>query len=87
MSVPFGWDFVGTECPDDQEEESEEIQDDDWTTSDGCKFYQNGKLILDCTDLSDKRSAVLAARIMKAQQFWPNVWYISDHGNVSPFTF
>jgi len=23
---------------------------------------------------------------MESEKFWPNVWYVSDHGNVSPYT-
>lgn len=65
----------------------DEIEHDDWVTEDGCQFYQNGKLILDASDLSDKQAARAAALIMKRQQWWPNVWFLSDHGNLQQMAF
>lgn len=78
-------------CPDCQSAEDMaddcDIQPDDWITEEGNQFYQNGTLILDATDMTDKQAARAAALIMKRQQYWPNVWFISDHGNVHSFTF
>ena len=44
--------------------ETDEIMDDDWTTDDGNRFYQNGKLILDASDMTDKQAARAAALVM-----------------------
>ena len=77
------------DCTDELDERvgDDEIQDDDWTTPDGCRFYSNGRLVLDATDMSDAQAQRAAGRIMLADNFFPNVWYVSDHGNVSIFTF
>lgn len=61
-------------------EEDDQPQEDDYTTSDHCEFYQNGKLVVEVDkDADDWRPAVRAH--MDKEQFWPNVWFISDHGN------
>ena len=67
--------------------ETDEIAEGDWTTPDGIHFYQDGKPILDTSEMSDRQARRAAALEMKRQQFWPNVWYLSDHGNLHPFTF
>jgi hypothetical protein len=64
-----------------------EFAEGDWTTPDGNRFYQDGKLVLDASEMSDRQARRAAALEMKRQQFWPNVWYLSDHGNLHPFTF
>lgn len=62
--------------PDDDTEpvEPTEPDEDDITTTDDNKWYQYGKLY----HTGDRKS--LAAK-MDHDQFWPNVWSISDHGN------
>lgn len=67
---------------DDDEEEEEEFSDPeegDYTTEDHRHFYQNRKLVVTVGEEDDWRPAVKAH--MEAEQFWPNVWLISDHGN------
>lgn len=49
------------------------------TTPDDRRFYQYGKLVLELTDDDDRDSHLRA--YMDAQQFWPEVWSLSDHGN------
>lgn len=84
--APAGWDYVDTSVEDDC---VDEIDHDDWVTSDGVVFrhHGSGEIVLDTTDLSDAQAARSAGRIMRAEGFFPNVWYVSDHGNVSAFTF
>ena len=91
-NCPAGWDCIEADDDvelDDDVEIDDEIQDDDWTTDDGCIFRNafSGKVVLDATDMTDAQAARAAGRIMRAEGFFPNVWYISDHGNVSLFTF
>jgi hypothetical protein len=75
---PNGWDCIeGEDC----------IEEGDWVTYDGCKFYADGQLVLDATDMTDAQAARAAGRIMRAGGFFPNIWAISDHGNIAVFTF
>lgn len=70
-----------------------EIEDqpdyDDWSTDDGNIFrhHGTGRVVLDATDMTDEQASRAAGRIMRKEGFWPNVWFISDHGNVSVFQF
>lgn len=66
-----------------EEHYEEECEQGAWTTTDGCKYYQHGKLLLDTTDMEAEEASEAAGLIMEQQQFWPNVFYVSDHGNVS----
>lgn len=54
---------------------------DDWITPDHCNFYDNerGRLILS-VPIDDDHKAALRAR-MEEDGWYPNVWFISDHGN------
>jgi hypothetical protein len=68
------------------------VEQGDWTTDDGCKFYRRVpgrgvQLVLDATDMTDAQAERAAGRIMRKEGFFPNIWYVSDHGNVSVFTF
>lgn len=60
-----------------------EVEQGAWTTEDGCKYYQHGKLVLDTTDMEPDDAGDAAQAIMDSQGFYPNVFYVSDHGNVS----
>lgn len=60
-------------------EEFQGPSEDDITTEDHCKFYQYGKLILKLEENADHKQAL--RDYMEQEQFWPNVWFISDHGN------
>lgn len=66
----------GIEIPEDEEIEPEE---GDYTTDDHRAFYQNGKLAVLVPPGDDWEPHVLAH--MKRENYWPNVWSISDHGN------
>lgn len=65
-----------------RDEDPDEPDDSDWTTTDHKTFYQYGRPILTLT--GEETAAEMWAQIlatMSAANFWPNVWFISDHGN------
>lgn len=64
-------------------EEPSEPEEGDITTTDHVHFYCNGKLIpIDLTVDSSTEDMWKALRgYMAATHYWPNVWFISDHGN------
>lgn len=66
---------------DDDEEESqaEEPEEGDYTSTDHCKWYQYGKCVLSLTPEDDHVAALKAH--MDQNKFWPNAFFISDHGN------
>ena len=71
-----------------QEEEPTEPEEGDWTTEDHKRFYSYGKLILDVSGqelTEDKLWDAIVAQ-MNRDKFWPNVWFISDHGNAHLMT-
>jgi hypothetical protein len=35
-------------------------------------------------DSEDEAEALIRAR-METEQYWPSVWFVSDHGNISPY--
>ncbi len=92
---PFDEDLLADEDQDEEEETADEDQDDetsepeegDITTEDHKRFYQYGKLWLELDqDLaSNEMNASIRAQMDK-DQFWPNVWFISDHGNAHPMS-
>ena len=55
-----------------------EIEEDDFIFADP-GFTRNGKRVAETEE--ELRG------LMDQEQFWPNVWYISDHGNVSAYTW
>lgn len=81
----------------DDDAEPSEPSDDDITTSDRKRFYQYGKLAFEVRENDNgtyqlspigrydtREYATLNAAIrafMDHEQFWPNCWFISDHGN------
>lgn len=56
-----------------------EPAEDDIVTDDHINFYQSGKLILSVED--EEEWAVKVNEFCEREKFWPNVWWISDHGN------
>jgi hypothetical protein len=67
------------------EEEAEEAagpQDGDWVTEDHRTFYEQGSRRTKPVTVGEDEDwrTVLRARMDK-EQFWPNVWFVSDHGN------
>lgn len=56
------------------EEDEGDPEEDDITTEDDNKWYQSGKLYHTGDRASLKRK-------MDKDNYWPNVWVISDHGN------
>lgn len=54
----------------------------DWTTDDHRTFYQYGRAILTVPEGATETEMWIAIRAaMSAANFWPNVWFVSDHGN------
>ncbi len=60
-------------------ENADEPQEGDYTTPDHRKFYQYGKLVLNLDEDADHVAEV--KKHMERNKFWPDVWFISDHGN------
>lgn len=56
-----------------------EPEEGDITTEDHHKWYQYGKLYV-TGDEDDVRAK------MDEERFWPNLWWISDHGNAHLIT-
>lgn len=76
--------YAGDSYADDEPSEPEE---GDITTSDHKEFYQYGKLWLGLT--GEFTTAEMNAAIrdkMHREQFYPAVWFISDHGNAHLMT-
>jgi hypothetical protein len=57
----------------------DEPEEGDYITEDHCQFYQYGKLVLELEPEDDHVAALRAH--MEKNQFWPDAWWISDHGN------
>lgn len=70
------------------DEEPSEPEEGDITTADHVHFYCNGKLLpIDLTRDSTTEDMWKALRgYMAATHYWPNVWFISDHGNAHLMT-
>lgn len=58
--------------------------EDDYQTQDHIHFYQYGKLVLTIPPDADMWETIQAH--MDRESFWPDVWFISDHGNNIPIT-
>lgn len=67
------------EHADGLEDKADEPEEDDITTDDHRQFYQYGLLVLTVFDADDMYGAL--QEFMQQENFWPNVWFISDHGN------
>jgi hypothetical protein len=67
------------EAEDEESDEPTEPEEDDITTTDHVRFYQNGKLVLTVEEDADYVTALQL--YMESENFWPNCWFISDHGN------
>lgn len=67
--------------PEEEEEDAEttEPDEDDLVTSDDRNFYQYRKLAFTVGADEDRDDALV--RYMNTEQYWPNCWSISDHGN------
>lgn len=68
--------------------EPSEPEEGDITTTDHKNFYLNGKLLpIDLGIHSTTEDMWKALRgYMAATHYWPNVWFISDHGNAHLMT-
>lgn len=93
---------MSTDEPEEEPEEEEEEEPEDAPeegdlfTEDYRKFYECGKT--SCFEVRLGRGAVVeveegedwktaVSEYMDTQQFWPNVWQVSDHGNVELVTW
>jgi hypothetical protein len=72
-------DELGADEESDDYNDSDGPDEDALTTSDDIHFYQYGKLVLTVGDDEERDDAI--RRFMDEQQFWPDAWSISDHGN------
>lgn len=62
-------------CEFDQPEEG------DYTTEDHVHFYQWGKLAFVVEGGSDGDHVAALKAHMEREKFFPNAWFVSDHGN------
>lgn len=56
-----------------------EPEEGDYFTEDHGRFYQYGKVVVEVDKDDDWRPAV--RKHMEQEKFYPNVWFVSDHGN------
>ncbi|MFP4047898.1 MAG: hypothetical protein ACLFT4_09115 [Bacteroidales bacterium] len=65
------------------------IKDDDIViSSNGFKLSvaeHNGKFIGEFIEDDEAEYAII--QFMNKNDYWPDVWFVSDHGNVSPYKF
>ncbi len=69
--------------------ENDEMQEGDLVTEDFCEFREVGSssrkpVVVVGADDDNWQAAVKA--YMDAQMYWPNVWRVSDHGNIELVT-
>lgn len=87
----YGARFYGEGEEEEPEEEFEEEFDEpeepdegDWVTTDHQEFFSDGKLVLRVTEAvadDDRKLWRAIDAQMKKDNFFPSVWFISDHGN------
>jgi hypothetical protein len=66
--------------------EPDEPEEGDYASFDGgFKWYQYNKIVLSCSEDDDPaaRLAIHAA----LNNYWPNAWLFSDHGNAHLFIY
>ena len=59
-----------------------EPEEDDLVTEDYERWFQYGKLVLTVPEGGPWAHRLSA--FMKQEKFWPNVYWVSDHGNAHP---
>jgi len=62
-----------------EDERGDEPEEDDIVTTDHRRWYQSGKIYVTGDEKALRRK-------MDKDKFWPNVWFISDHGNAHRMT-
>ncbi len=65
----------------DAQEDCDDPQDDDYTSSDHVNWYQNGKLVLTVPGGAEGDHVQALRAHMEETGWFPNAWFISDHGN------
>lgn len=77
-------DYEDEEQDDTEDDTPSEPEEGDYTSGDHIHWYQYGKLAVTIGELEDYNKVL---RIhMNQEGFWPNVWFISDHGNAHLIT-
>jgi hypothetical protein len=61
-----------------------EYTDGDYTSEDHCNWYQYSKLVVSIAPEDDHIAAL--RQHMTDNQFWPNAWFLSDHGSLHLLT-
>jgi len=66
--------------------EATEPLEEDYTTTDHIHWYQYGKLALTTAEHNDPHTSAdnayaMVTAHMDVAKFWPNAWFVSDHGN------
>ena len=61
-----------------------EPEEGDYLTEDHRRFWQYDKLVLALPEHVGWQAAIRAH--MDRERFWPNVWFVSDHGNAHLLT-
>lgn len=67
-------------------EEEFELTEGDYVTEDYIHFYQYGKLVLTIPMVDEFSPDDWTSHIkqhMEENNFYPNVWWVSDHGNAN----
>jgi len=75
--------------PDEGFDEDEPQEDDAFLSSSGqlggrTSVSVDGKFLGEFN--SDEEAVEALKEWMEKNQYWPGVWYVSDHGNINPFT-
>jgi hypothetical protein len=65
--------------PQEQDEEDDQPGEDDIFTEDHHHFYQYRKLVVTVPEGEDWKPYL--REYVEREQFFPNVWWVSDHGN------
>jgi hypothetical protein len=68
----------------EKESPNDEPEEGDYSTEDHIHFYQYGKLVVTVPEGESIRQALQDH--MNENAFFPNVWFISDHGNAHLMT-
>jgi hypothetical protein len=79
MFNPLGTSDLCLDCFDIEDGRADEPEEGDYITTDHVKFYQFGKLAFEVPDGCKWEDATRFH--MEKEQFWTNIWFLSDHGN------
>lgn len=80
---------LDAEACENEDEDEDEPADDDYIISDTgqlgalTQVSQSSKVLFTSADTYEVDRFIV--RHAEENKFWPNVWYVSDHGNVRPY--